>query len=85
MSHAGLRWLVHDHIARPLQVLDQPLGGEATNHPREIAEAALAHTLRDKVEAAYQRGDVLDKRRRLMGEWATFCARPALPAEVVPI
>jgi integrase len=58
---------------------------EATNHPRELAEAALAHTLRDKVEAAYQRGDLMEKRRRLMAEWAAFCARPAPGGEVVPI
>jgi len=49
---------------------------EATGYPRELAEAALAHTLRDKVEAAYQRGDMMDKRRKLMGEWASFCHRP---------
>jgi len=58
---------------------------EATNYPRELAEAALAHVLRDKTEAAYQRGDLIEKRRRLMAEWATFCSR-ALPAgEVVPL
>jgi hypothetical protein len=46
----------------------------------------LAHVLRDKTEAAYQRGDMLEKRRRLMGEWAGFCARPAAPqAEVVAL
>jgi integrase len=56
---------------------------EATNYPREVAEAALAHTLRDKTEAAYQRGDLMEKRRRLMEEWAAFCARPAATAEVV--
>jgi integrase len=59
---------------------------EATNHPREIAEAALAHTLKDKTEAAYQRGDMLVKRARLMADWASFCARSAvLDAAVVPI
>lgn len=58
---------------------------EATNYPREVAEAALAHTLRDKTEAAYQRGDLMEKRRRLMTEWATFCARPAVSGEVVPL
>jgi integrase len=56
---------------------------EATNYPREVAEAALAHTLRDKTEAAYQRGDLMEKRRRLMAEWATFCARPAATGAVV--
>jgi len=56
---------------------------EATNTPREIAEAALAHTLRDRVEAAYQRGDMLDRRRVLMAEWAVFCLRPAADGAVV--
>ena len=46
---------------------------EATSYPREVAEAALAHTLRDKTEAANQRGDMMEKRRRLMAEWAAFC------------
>ena len=43
---------------------------EQTNYPRELAEAALAHALKDKTEAAYQRGDLLEKRRRLMRAWA---------------
>lgn len=47
---------------------------ECTHHPREIAEAALAHTLKDKTEAAYQRGDLLEKRSRMMQDWANFCA-----------
>lgn len=46
---------------------------EATDYPREIAEAALAHTLKDKTEAAYQRGDLLQKRRKLMADWSAFC------------
>jgi integrase len=50
---------------------------ERTNFPRELAEAALAHVLADKTEAAYQRGDLLEKRRRLMREWARFCESPA--------
>lgn len=58
---------------------------EATNTPRELAEAALAHTLKDKVEAAYQRGDMMEKRHRLMSDWATFCARPAPAGEVIPL
>ncbi|MDE2582268.1 MAG: integrase arm-type DNA-binding domain-containing protein [Rhodospirillales bacterium] len=51
--------------------------GEATEFPRELAEAALAHTLRDRVEAAYRRGDALERRRVLMESWAAFCAGPA--------
>jgi integrase len=46
--------------------------GEETHFPREVAEAALAHTLRDKVEAAYRRGDALEKRRILMQEWSLY-------------
>ncbi|ODV42255.1 integrase [Cupriavidus sp. UYMMa02A] len=47
---------------------------ECTAHPREVAEHALAHRLPDKVEAAYQRGTLLEKRRRLMDDWAQFLA-----------
>jgi integrase len=50
---------------------------ECTNFPREIAEAALAHVLRDKTEAAYQRGDMLERRRMLMEGWAKFCTSGA--------
>jgi integrase len=46
---------------------------ECTNFPREVAEAALAHVLGDKVEAAYRRGDLFEKRRRLMEAWAVYC------------
>ena len=46
---------------------------EETNYPGEVAEAALAHAVSNKVEAAYRRTDYLEKRRALMREWATFC------------
>jgi integrase len=46
---------------------------EATEYPRDLAEAALAHALRDKTEAAYRRGDALEKRRKMMDDWAKFC------------
>jgi integrase len=58
---------------------------EATGHGGEVAEAALAHAVGDKVEAAYRRGDLFEKRRRLMEDWAAFCARPAIPPEVVQL
>ncbi|MGR4877265.1 tyrosine-type recombinase/integrase [Pseudoxanthomonas sp. LARHCG66] len=48
---------------------------EATNFPRELAEKALAHTVRSEVEAAYQRGDLLEKRRDMMVQWAAHCGR----------
>jgi integrase len=50
---------------------------ETTNYPGEVAEQALAHLIPDKVEAAYRRGDLFEKRRRLMSEWAAFCGRVA--------
>jgi integrase len=46
---------------------------EQTNVPREVAEAALAHVLENKVEAAYRRSDLFEKRRALMEEWANHC------------
>ena len=45
---------------------------ERTGFPAEVAEMALAHTVSDKVEAAYRRGDLFKKRRQLMQDWATF-------------
>lgn len=50
---------------------------EETSYPGEIAEAALAHAIPNKVEAAYRRTDFLEKRRALMREWADFCTAPA--------
>jgi integrase len=46
--------------------------GEASTFPRELAEAALAHTVGDAVERAYRRGDALEKRRGMMDDWAAF-------------
>ncbi|VVE01346.1 tyrosine-type recombinase/integrase [Pandoraea terrigena] len=59
--------------------------GEYTNYPRELAEVALAHIKGDATEAAYWRGDVLEKRRRLMADWAAFIATPPACGDVVPI
>lgn len=50
---------------------------EATNFPREVAEAALAHAVGNQVEAAYRRSDLLEKRRKMMEAWAGFCAGAA--------
>ncbi len=47
---------------------------ERTNYPSEMAEMALAHTISDKVEAAYRRGDLFEKRRKMMADWASFCS-----------
>jgi integrase len=59
---------------------------ERTNFPREVAEMALAHAIPDAVEAAYRRGDLFDKRRKLMDAWAAYCAKVETEAgKVVPI
>jgi integrase len=58
---------------------------ERTNFPREVAEQALAHSLPDKVEAAYRRSDLFEKRRRLMNEWAAFIQSPMITGHVVSI
>jgi integrase len=58
--------------------------GEATSFPREIAEQALAHATGGAVEAAYRRGDSLEKRRTLMESWASFC-EPGAGGNVIPI
>jgi len=52
-----------------------------------VAEAALAHVNKDRVEAAYLRGDHLEKRRRLMADWAVFCSKPMAAGDgnVVPL
>ena len=56
---------------------------ETTSYPNELLEIALAHTLGDKVEAAYRRGDQKEKRRRLMGDWSSYCERPPSSASNV--
>jgi len=48
---------------------------EQTSFPREVCEAALAHTVENKVEAAYRRGDLLEKRRELMEAWANYASQ----------
>jgi integrase len=56
---------------------------ECTDLSGEVAEAALAHVVRDKVEAAYRRGDLFEKRRQLMDAWAQFCANGPVPVATV--
>jgi integrase len=56
---------------------------EATNFPREVAEAALAHAVPNRVEAAYRRSDLLEKRRTMMEAWAKYCGGAA--GKVMPL
>jgi integrase len=78
----GLSSMALEMVLRRMEIDVTPHGfrssfrdwaGEETSFPREVAEAALAHTLKDKVEAAYRRGDALEKRRNLMAAWTGFC------------
>ena len=58
--------------------------GNETHFPREIAEAALAHTVGSAVEQAYRRSDALEKRRELMAAWAAYC-EPKGGSNVIPL
>lgn len=59
---------------------------ECTGYAHEVAEMALAHTIGNAVERAYRRGDLFEKRRRLMADWAGYCASDrATGSDVVPI
>lgn len=50
---------------------------EETSHPSEVIEMALAHAIRNKVEAAYRRKDLLEKRRSLLVDWEIYCTSTA--------
>jgi len=58
---------------------------ERTIFPREVAEAALAHVVGDDTERAYQRGDLFEKRQKLMSAWAEFCAKAPSATRVIPL
>ncbi|MGY8964079.1 MAG: tyrosine-type recombinase/integrase, partial [Rhodospirillales bacterium] len=59
---------------------------ECTGYSHEVCEMALAHTIGNKAEAAYRRGDLFEKRRRLMADWATYCEEGHVTgAKIVPL
>ncbi len=57
---------------------------ECTSFPNEVAEMALAHAVPNAVEAAYRRGDLLERRRQLMATWADCCLEPKPGNDVNP-
>lgn len=69
-----LRRMGVDATAHGFRSAFRDWAAERTNAPREVCEAALAHVVENKVEAAYRRSDLLDRRRDLMARWASFCA-----------
>jgi integrase len=89
ISNIGMRRLLHK--LRPgvtvhgFRSTFRDWAAEITNFPNHVVEMALAHAVSDAVEAAYRRGDLLEKRRQLMEAWAGFCNRKSRMAEVVPI
>jgi hypothetical protein len=58
---------------------------ECTTFPGEMAEVALAHRISNAVEAAYRRGDMIEKRRRMMADWAAFLSGAKVAGKVVRI
>ena len=56
---------------------------ERTSYPNHVLEMALAHAIPNAVEAAYRRGDLFEKRRRLMEEWSRYCAAPVQRGDVM--
>jgi integrase len=74
---AVLRRMGVDAVPHGFRSTFRDWAGERTSYPRELAEQALAHTLQNKVEAAYRRGDALEKRRTMMEDWANFATGPS--------
>ena len=71
----------HDVTGHGFRSSFRDWAAERTNFPSEVVEMALAHLVGSKVEAAYRRGDLFEKRRRLMAAWATFCTAPEQKAQ----
>ena len=81
-----LSGMAHEMVLRRMKIDNVTVHGfrsafrdwsaECTNFTNEVCEAALAHVIENKVEAAYRRGDLFDKRRKLMDAWAVYCAAP---------
>ncbi|TDX28389.1 integrase [Modicisalibacter xianhensis] len=61
-----------DYVPHGFRSSFRDWSGEVSSYPRDVAEMALAHTIENKVEAAYRRGDLFDKRRAMMQEWADY-------------
>jgi integrase len=72
-----VRGMSHGHLTvHGFRSTFRDWAAETTAYPNHVVEMALAHAIGDKVEAAYRRGDLFEKRRRLMEEWARYCSRP---------
>ena len=79
LNDKELRWLVREQgiaaVPHGFRSNFRDWAGEETDHPREVIEAALAHVVRNRVEAAYARSDLFERRRVLMDDWARYLAQ----------
>lgn len=74
-----------DYVPHGFRSSFRDWSGEVSSFPRDVAEMALAHVIENKVEAAYRRGDLFEKRRKMMGAWAGFLELRKADRKVVPI
>jgi integrase len=82
---AVLRRMEVDAVPHGFRSTFRDWAAERTNYPRDMAEMALAHTIGNKVEEAYRRGDMFEKRRRMMADWARFCDTVETKGAVLPM
>jgi integrase len=88
MARWQLKQMGYGHVTvHGMRASFKTWAAERTRFERHVVEAALAHTNGDKIEAAYQRGDMMEKRRALMDAWAEYCASPPVKTagKVVPL
>jgi len=64
---------IKDATVHGLRASFRTWGAEQTSYPPEMFEIALAHAVGDAIERAYQRSDLLDRRRQMMEDWSSFC------------
>ena len=79
LNDKELRWLIREQgiaaVPHGFRSSFRDWAAEETDHPREVIEAALAHVVRNPVEAAYARSDLFERRRVLMDDWARYLAQ----------
>ena len=75
LLHALKKRILVDATVHGMRSAFKDWVSETTNYPNEVSEMALAHAVANKVEAAYRRGDLLDKRRSMMQDWSDFVTR----------
>jgi integrase len=76
----------HDLTVHGFRSTFRDWAAETTAYPNHVVEMALAHAIGDQVEAAYRRGDLFEKRRRLMADWSAYCTQPTADmGTVIPI